>query len=310
MENRTSDKYIDFMERSTTVRAFAVPYNKDQGGMLWGWLPMQLAYYSLGLFNGDGASFKDQDSRPAVIGRGFVAPLAFLGGRKPWLQQLWLGASVWYKDSNNLGGFVTPSVTGASQNDLANMTTQGGVGFFSSSYGNGKNASGAAVRSHIAPWGETLKWAIEANVPFWSKMGARFELVHESLGLARYDDTNPVNATLVRADGLRGAKLDGLSYYIELYAWILGDSTFLETPGVEPMPRLKRGPNIPASWALMVAAKYERTQFNMSGLSPTLGDAPSSPPAILPRGTISSIRSRPASTRGARSTFASRPTTS
>ena len=272
MENRTSDKYIDFMERSLTVRAFGVPLNKDQGAMLWGWAPKQLAYYSAGVFNGDGQSFKNQDSHPAIIGRGFVAPLAFMGGRRPWLQQLWIGASVWWKDAQNLGGPSAPNVTGAAQNDLTAMTTQGGVSFFSSNYNDGKDATGAAVRSHIAPWGETLKWAVEANIPFWSKMGARVELVHESIDLARYDDTNTVNATLARAAGLRGARLSGLSAYVELYAWILGDSTFLDTPGIESMPRLKRGPNLPARWALMVAAKYERTQFDMTGLSTTLGD--------------------------------------
>ena len=39
LENRTSDKYFDFMERSLAVRAFAVPNNKEDGIMLWGYLP-------------------------------------------------------------------------------------------------------------------------------------------------------------------------------------------------------------------------------------------------------------------------------
>src|SRR5207244_381508 len=39
LENRTSDKYFDFMERSVVVRSFGVPANKDQGAMLFGWLP-------------------------------------------------------------------------------------------------------------------------------------------------------------------------------------------------------------------------------------------------------------------------------
>src|SRR5262249_33672708 len=36
LENRTSDKYFDFMERSITVRAFGIPSNKELGAMLWG----------------------------------------------------------------------------------------------------------------------------------------------------------------------------------------------------------------------------------------------------------------------------------
>src|SRR6185369_6219057 len=39
LENRTSDKYFDFMERSLAVRAFGVPFNKEIGGMIFGWLP-------------------------------------------------------------------------------------------------------------------------------------------------------------------------------------------------------------------------------------------------------------------------------
>ena len=36
LENRTSDKYFDFMERSITVRAFGIPDNKEMGAMLHG----------------------------------------------------------------------------------------------------------------------------------------------------------------------------------------------------------------------------------------------------------------------------------
>ena len=255
------------MERSLAVRAFSVPYNKDQGGMLWGWLPKQLAYYSVGVFNGDGGSFKSQDSRPAIIGRGFVAPLAFMGPRYPWLQQLWVGGSLWWKNEVNAGGPVSPSVTGAAQNDIVSMTTQGAQTFFSSSYANGKNAAGNAVRSHLAPWGRTLKWAVEANVPFFRRMGARFELVHDDIELARYDDSNPGNAALVRSAGIRGARLRGTAWYVELYGWLVGDSTFLETPGIEPMPRLKRGPVARPRWALMAALKYEHLGMSLSGVT-------------------------------------------
>jgi len=59
-ENRTSDKYFDFMERSVIVRAFGIPQNKENGAFLFGWLPKRVAYYSLGLANGDGQNFKDQ----------------------------------------------------------------------------------------------------------------------------------------------------------------------------------------------------------------------------------------------------------
>ena len=270
MENRTSDKYIDFMERSLTVRSFAVPGNKDQGAMVFGWLPKHFAYYSFGVFNGDGQSFKNQDSHPALIGRAFVAPLAFMGRKYRWLEDLWVGGSIWWKRSVNEGGAAGANVTGAAQNDIASMSTQGGFGFFSTNYGNGTDAANNAIRSHLAPWGNTLKWAVEANVPLWKFIGARFELVHQSIEFARYDDTNTINATLVRAAGQRGGKLDGTAYYLELYGWILGDMSMIETPGLEPAPRYTRfNDTKKPRWGLMVAAKYEHVGFDVSGLNGT-----------------------------------------
>jgi hypothetical protein len=276
MENRTSDKYFDFMERSLAVRAFGVPTNKDQGGFLFGWLPRRVAYYSVGLINGDGQNFKNQDNYPALVGRGFVAPLAWmpLAEQNGWLRDIWVGASFWYQKAANLGGPVGAALAGGAQNDLTPMTTQGGVSFFATAYANGKDAAGNAVRSHLAQYGDTVKWAVEANVPIkW--VGARFELVHQSLDLAQYNDTNPVNATILRSAGQRGANLDGYAYYIELYAWILGDWSFIETPGLETAPRLRHfaAPR-EGLWGLMVAAKYEHVGFDVTGLPQAPGGSP------------------------------------
>src|SRR6185503_9683307 len=76
LENRTSDKYFDFIERSITVRAFGIPSNKEQGAMVHGMLPGKVAYYSLGVFDGDGTNFKNQDDNFDVLGRAWVAPFA------------------------------------------------------------------------------------------------------------------------------------------------------------------------------------------------------------------------------------------
>ena len=92
-ENRTLDRSIDFMERSLAVRAFGVPQGKDLGAMVFGLLPRKIAYYSLGLFNGDGQNVKNQDNFFAVIGRGFVAPLAPWAKGRRWMEELEVGAS-------------------------------------------------------------------------------------------------------------------------------------------------------------------------------------------------------------------------
>ena len=268
LENRTSDKYFDFMERSLAVRAFGVPTNKDQGAMIFGWLPKKTAYYSLGVFNGDGQNYKNQDNNPAVIGRAFVAPLAWMAKDRRWMEDIWVGASFWWQKNTNVGGPAGPVTGGGSQNDLTAMTTQGGLGFFSTNYdASVTDGSGNKLRSHLVPNGTIVKWALEANVPVWSRIGARFELVHQSMGLAQYNDANTVNATLVRSTATNLGKLDGYGYYVELYGWILGDVSFIETPGIEAAPRIKKfAAAKEPKWGLQVTAKYEHVGFTVSGL--------------------------------------------
>ena len=83
LENRTSDKYFDFMERSITVRAFGIPSNKEMGAMVHGYNDDRNFYYSLGVFNGDGQNFKNVDNKFDVMGRGWVAPLLPGQDRRP-----------------------------------------------------------------------------------------------------------------------------------------------------------------------------------------------------------------------------------
>jgi hypothetical protein len=277
LENRTSDKYFDFMERSIPVRAFAVPANKDQGFMFWGWFPKDVAYYSLGWFNGDGQNFKNQDNWGALIGRGFVAPAAWMPKAKDWkwLADIWLGGSIWWQRNANLGAAQAPS-TGAAQNDLPGMSTQGGFSFFSSNYGFGNDAAGNPLRAHLVPWSDTLKWAIEANVPIW-KLGLRFEYIHVSEGLQQFVDgvvETPGNVPGLKRGASpaanRTAFMDGYGLYFEVWGWILGDNSFIERPGLELMPRMKRYSWAKdPKWGVMVAAKYELTNFNISGLPGT-----------------------------------------
>jgi hypothetical protein len=190
---------------------------------------------------------------------------------------MWVGGSFWWQRNSNLGGPVTPNTGGSAQNDLAAMTTQGGVSFFSSSYGNGKDLGGNTVRSHLVPWGDTTKWAVEANVP-WQRIGLRFEMVGQTLDIAQYNDTNPAAASLARTAGKRGATLDGLGYYVELYGWILGDVGFLETPGLEAAPRIKRfAAAREPRWGLQLLAKYEHIGFDVKGLPQGAPDAMGNP---------------------------------
>ena len=64
---------------------------------------------------------------------------------------------------------------------------------------------------------------------------------------------------------LRSARLRATAYHVELHGWIVRDSTFLETPGQEPMPRLERGPVARPQWALTTALEYEHLRMTPGG---------------------------------------------
>jgi hypothetical protein len=276
LENRTSDKYLDFIERGPTTRYLAVPFNKDQGAMAWGWLPKQIAYYSIGVFNGDGQNFKNQDNWGTVMGRAFVQPVAWLpaADKLPWLKLIEVGGSFWWQHEGNLGGAIGGASSGT-QNDLSGMSTTGGFGFFSSNYNVATDSAGNNIRAHLVPSGGTTKWAVEARVPIW-KFGVQGELIHVSEDLlSYYDSVNVPNAmtgkwsgsSFARSGAKSGGNLAGFGGYIEAFAWILGDVNFIETPGLEPMPHIKKfAPAKEPLWGLRVLARYEQLSFNVSGL--------------------------------------------
>jgi hypothetical protein len=170
------------------------------------------------------------------------------------------------------------------------MTTQGGVTFFGTNYNataGSIDPNGNAVREHLVPWGDTVKWAVEANVPLFRKINLRFELVHQSTDLAVYYDlVNPpkgttwngqpvVRGTPASKNGapVRNNNLEGYSYYVQASYWILGDVNFLETPGLEAAPRIKQySVAAEPKWGLMLTAKYEHVDFDVV-LPPTLNPA-------------------------------------
>lgn len=283
LENRTSDKYLDFMERSAPVRYLAVPFNKEQGAMLWGWLPRAVAYYSIGLFDGDGQNFRNQDNRPAILGRAFVAPLAWMpaAARRPWLRELEVGGSFWWQQATNLGGAIA-GAAGATQNDRPALATEGGFSFFTSNYDVAADALGNPIREHLVPDRDQLKWGLELRVPIW-KWGLQSELIHVREHLASYyDAVNVPNAATGRWSGAgfsrsgpqRGGVLDGYGWYIEAFAWILGDVDMLEMPGVEPLPRMKTFVAAPAPrWGLRALVRYEHVGVLVSGLPAVEGNA-------------------------------------
>ena len=64
LENRTSDAYTVFIERSMAARSLGAPRNKEVGAMVHGLLADGVFYYSGGVFNGDGPDFRNLDNQP------------------------------------------------------------------------------------------------------------------------------------------------------------------------------------------------------------------------------------------------------
>jgi hypothetical protein len=284
LENRTSDKYLDFIERGPSVRFLAVPFNKELGAMAWGWLPKQVAYYSIGVFDGDGQNFKNQDNWGTIMGRAFVAPVAWLpqADKWKWMKDIEVGGSFWWQHQGNLGGAIAGAASGT-QNDLSGMQTTGGFSWFSSNYNVATDGAGNAIREHLVPSGETVKWGLEMRVPVW-KFGLQGELIHVSEDLlSYYDAVNVPNAMTGKWNGSNfsrsppkaGGNLDGWGGYIEVFAWILGDTSFIETPGLETPPHIKKFTVAKdPTWGLRVLARYEQVTYNIRGL-PGIVDAAS-----------------------------------
>jgi phosphate-selective porin len=244
LENRTVDKYIDFMERSITVRSFGVPMNKEIGVMVHGLAPQRFLRYELGVFNGDGGNVRNPDNHFDLIGRAYFAPLALLprAGGTRWLSEIWVGGSVWY------GQRVDVPYDG-----FPPLSSNGGATFVPPVFGNG---------NRLVPNGQIFKWALEVNVPI-GPIGWRFEMVRsERDGIGIYEphgndaaNNFPLNRALSANINRRGT-----SFYLQMWYWILGSPTMLPTPGQEIPQRwagFKKGKeNFPIG--LYVSARYER----------------------------------------------------
>ena len=244
LENRTVDKYIDFMERSITVRSLGVPTNKEIGLMVHGLAPSRFLRYELGIFNGDGGNTRNPDNHFDVIGRAYFAPLALLDRAQStrWLSEIWFGGSFWwgYRVDVPYDLFPPPS-------------SNGGATFIPPVFGMGNRQ---------VPDGQITKWAVEVNVPI-GPIGWRFELVRtEREGIGIYHPTATDASNNMPLGRALSAHINrrGTSFYFQMWYWILGSPTMLPTPGQE----------IPVRWTgyrkgkeqfpigLYVSARYER----------------------------------------------------
>jgi phosphate-selective porin len=233
LENRTSDKYFDFMERSITVRAFGIPTNKEQGFMLHGTNADRNFYYSGAVLNGDGQNFKNLDDNFDLMARAWLAPLSFMGAGP--LHDITVGGSYW--TGNHTFG----------SNALGNQTTAGGFKILDTSM----PKLGMDTLSSATQQGRQHSYALEVNAPIDHKFGVRWEYVHKDQPLSAIDTT--IGPTAIAA----GLHLKGWSTYGEAWAWVLGDDRIIGEPGMQMPTRYKKFGVKPPQHGLMLAFRYE-----------------------------------------------------
>jgi phosphate-selective porin len=233
LENRTSDKYFDFQERSITVRAFGIPSNKEIGWMLHGTNPERNYLYSLGVFNGDGQNFRNVDNNFDIMGRAWVAPLSF--GGLDFAKAVTVGGSFW--TGNRTNGLP-----------LATQTTEAGFAFLTPSW-NWMSGPMMTTPVQLRQQGRLYEAAAEINAPFDHKYGVRWEFVWKKQPLSAVNTTNNVI--------LGGINQEGWSMYGQAWYWLMGDDRIIGEPGLQLPTRLKSfGVKAPER-GLMVAARFE-----------------------------------------------------
>ncbi len=242
MENRTSDKYIPFMERSLAVRDVGIPTNKEIGLMLWGEMKNKYWFYSAGLFNGEGQNRLNTDSRGDVMMRTFVHPLA---SDKSALKDLQIGGSLRYGSRD----------TKWTNYDYPGMSTQGGYAFWSPTY------TGSEGTTHIIPSGNQFGLAGEVRVPI-----SNFDLTSEVVYINNHT-REAQEGYQGSGTSLRRGDIHGVSYYVQAGLW-LGKRDVSGLPGYENMTHVDFSkPDGPPANSVQLLAKWEQLHLNYDSAS-------------------------------------------
>ena len=246
LENRTSDAYTDFIERSLAVRALGVPRNKEIGVMVHGLLG-DVFYYSAGAFNGEGPEFRNADNQPDAIGRVVVTPL---GGRNSAFRRLAIGGSGWY--GRHQLGPLFPA-----------QATPGGVRFLVPRWVTGQATPRTLeMREH----GMITAAAGEISLPLGTRFGMRVEGVWKRQELTEADVATPMIP-------ISDTQLDGLAGYGELWLWVHGNERLLPAPGLELPLRADRVGGAPKLVdGVMLAVRGEFLKEDLTSDVATLGN--------------------------------------
>jgi hypothetical protein len=253
MENRTSDRYLDFLERSLTVRALGVPTNKEVGLMLWGEDRRHVGYWSVGVFNGGGPDRFTPTNQVEAMGRFFFHPFVMshpMGiGR-----QFQVGFS---------GRVAHRSAGGASPYPV--MTSTAGYTLFSPA---------VAPDLTVVPAGLQAAVAAEFDLPL-HRFDLRGEFVYVRNRTAEV--RAPMNGAL-SIEPERLGTLEGFGFYVQAGWWLVGlpassarpeRNDTMARPGYQDPPSIRpeRAQPITVPFGLQLVGRFDTVQFAYRGAS-------------------------------------------
>jgi hypothetical protein len=244
LENRTSDAYTPFIERSMAARSLGVPRNKEIGVMAHGILG-GLFYYSAGLFNGEGPGYRNLDNQPDAVGRLALFPFGPRG--------LTVGGSGWY--GRHVQGARFPI-----------QATPGGLQFI-----NPRWLNGAGMTNEMREQGTVMAFGGELSVPIARRFGLRGEGVFKRQDLVEADVSNAGGPLIT----LGNARLEGIAAYGEMWVWLVGDDRLLPVAGLQLPVRPERRSRFedrPFDPGLMFVLRGEILKEDITSNQTTLGN--------------------------------------
>jgi phosphate-selective porin len=240
MENVTSSRWLDLMERALSVRTLATPYNKADGLTVWGETEHKEFEYQVGVFGGDGMNRQSLDNRVDGMTRLVVRPLA---KRDDALKRFHfgVGARLGYRDPE----FVAY--------DAPALSTPGGYTFWAPTY-----TAEDGTKMHIVAAGRQTAASAEVYVPF-ERFDVRGEFIYINENRHEVAETAKLTA-------LRGGTFKGVGGYVQLSLWLLGTPRINGNPaGTYGVLKLPDGLGAQAPYALQLVLRGEGMHMNYDG---------------------------------------------
>jgi phosphate-selective porin len=237
MENTTSSRWLDMMERALVVRTLATPYNKAEGLMVWGETEHKHFEYQAGIFGGDGMNRPNVDNRADGMVRLVVRPLAT---RSDALKRFHVGggARLGWRDKT------------FTQYDAPALSTPGGYQFWQPSY-----TADDGAKIHVLTAGRQAAASGEFYLPF-ERWDVRGEVVYINENRHEVAETN-------KARGLRSGLFSGYGGYLQGSFWLAGSPRISGNPaGLYGVTKMPTGPGNQYPFALQLVARAEIMRMN------------------------------------------------